>query len=129
MSRSSTTIAALLLAALTLHTRAQEDKYTWLEDVSGDRSITWVKTENARTAKVLEADPRFAAYQADALKVAEDPNRLAMPALRGGEVYNFWRDAEHVRGIYRKTTLADYLTAKPNWHTVIDFDALGKQDN
>jgi prolyl oligopeptidase len=106
----------------------QEDKYLYLEEPTSDRAMAWVKAENARTAKVLEADPRFAAYQADALKVAEDPNRLAMPMLRGGEVYNFWRDAEHVRGIYRKTTLADYLTARPTWHTVIDFDALGKQD-
>jgi prolyl oligopeptidase len=129
MSRSSTTVVALLLAALTLHTRAQEDKYTWLEDVSGDRSITWVKAENARTAKILEADPRFAAYQADALKVAEDPARLPFPALRGDDIYNFWQDAQHVRGLYRKTTRADYLTAQPHWQTVIDFDALGKQDN
>jgi len=106
-----------------------QDKYIWLEDVSSPRSLAWVQAENARTAAVLEADPRFAAYQADALKIAEDPNRLPMPQLRGDDVYNFWRDAEHTHGLLRKTTLANYLTAKPDWHTVIDYDALGKQDN
>jgi prolyl oligopeptidase len=123
--------ASLLCPTLlpTLALGQQPDKYLYLEEPTSDRALTWVKAENARTAKVLEADPRFAAYQADALKVAEDPNRLAMPMLRGDQVYNFWRDAQHVRGIYRKATLPSYLSATPDWHTVIDFDALGKQDN
>lgn len=106
----------------------QPDKYQWLEDVSGERSMTWVKAENERTAKVLEADPRFAALNDAALKVAESPERLAYPSLVDGMVYNTWQDAEHVKGIYRKTTLADYLTEKPTWKTVIDYDALAKQD-
>jgi len=105
------------------------DKYAWLEDVSGERSMAWVKAENERTDKVLESDPRYAAYQADALKVAEDPRRLPAPDLRGDEVYNFWQDAEHVRGILRKTTVEDYLKAEPKWETVIDYDALGAKDN
>jgi prolyl oligopeptidase len=106
----------------------QPDKYQWLEDVSGERSMTWVKAENERTAKVLEADPRFAALNDAALKVAESPERLAYPSLVDGMVYNTWQDAEHVKGIYRKTTLADYLTENPTWKTVIDYDALAKQD-
>jgi prolyl oligopeptidase len=106
-----------------------DDKYIWLEDVSSDRSMAWVKSENARSLKVLEADPRYAANYADALKLAEAPDRLAYPDERGGEIYNFWRDAQHVNGIFRKTSLADYLTAAPAWQTVIDYDALGKQDN
>jgi len=107
----------------------ETDKYIWLEDVSSDRSMAWVKAENERTAKVLEADPHYAPFEADALKLAQAPDRLPYPDLRGGEVFNFWRDAQHVNGILRKTTLADYLTQKPTWNTVIDYDALGKKDN
>jgi prolyl oligopeptidase len=106
----------------------KDDKYLWLEDVSSPRAMAWVKEHNARTAAVLEADPRFAAYDAAALKIAEDPNRLPAPDLRGDEVYNLWRDAAHSHGILRKTTLADYLKPHPDWHTVIDYDALGKQE-
>jgi len=105
------------------------DNYQWLEDVHGDRAMAWVKAENERTAKVLEADPRFAEFSAEALKVLESPDRLATPVFRNGTVYNTWQDAEHVRGIVRRTTLADYLTAKPNWQTVLDYDALAKADN
>jgi prolyl oligopeptidase len=105
------------------------DNYQWLEDVHGERSMAWVKAENERTAKVLEADPRFAQFDAEALKVLESPDRLATPVFRNGMVYNTWQDAEHVRGIVRRTTLADYLTSKPNWQTVLDYDALAKADN
>ena len=126
-------VAASVAAPLPL--RAQQappadpaDKYLYLEDVSSPAALAWVKQEDDRTAKVLEADPRFAPFVAEALKVAEDPNRLALPDQRGEEIYNFWRYAEHIHGIYRKTTLADYLKPEPNWHTVIDYDALAAQD-
>ncbi len=105
------------------------DKYVWLEDVSGPRSMEWVKAENAKSAAVLEQDPHYKPFLADALKVEEDPRRLATPALRGDEVYNTWRDKDHPRGLFRKTSVQDYLTADPHWQAVIDFDALGKQEH
>jgi prolyl oligopeptidase len=104
------------------------DKYIWLEDVNSPRSMEWVRAENARTAKVLEADPRFATYQAEALKIAEDPNKLPYPELRGNMVYNFWRDEKNPRGLLRRTTVDDYRNAQPHWQTVLDIDALGKAE-
>jgi prolyl oligopeptidase len=107
----------------------QPDKYQWLEEVNGERALSWVRAENERTAKILESDPRFAGLQADALKVLESPDRLPIPVFREGEIYNTWQDAQHVIGIVRRTTLSDYLTPQPHWQTVIDYDALAKQDN
>ncbi len=135
--RSSSAVFALSLASFAaasaqeytpLQTE-QPEKYQWLEDVSSARSMEWVKAENARSAAVLEADPRYAGMQADALKVLESPDRLAYPDQRGEMIYNQWQDAQHVRGLLRKTTQADYLTAQPHWQTVIDYDALGKADH
>jgi prolyl oligopeptidase len=110
-------------------TTEQPEKYQWLEEVSSQRSMEWVNAENERSAKVLEADPRYAGLAATALKVLESPDRLQIPDFREGEVYNTWQDAQHVHGILRRTSLADYLKPEPDWHTIIDYDALSKQDN
>jgi prolyl oligopeptidase len=107
---------------------APADKYTWLEDIHGDKPMAWVKAENARTAAVLEQDPHFAPLQAAALKVLESPDRLPLPEFRGTTVYNTWRDADHIRGIVRRTTLDSYLSADTSWQTVLDYDALSRQD-
>ncbi|CAN5553408.1 prolyl oligopeptidase family protein [soil metagenome] len=109
-------------------TAEQTDPYIWLEDVWGKRSMDWVNAENARTIKELQGDPRFTELSAEALKIAESPDRLPSPDFRNGMVYNTWQDAEHPQGILRRTTLADYKNAHPDWKTVLDYDALGKKD-
>jgi prolyl oligopeptidase len=124
-----TSIAAVSLRTVAQTSPESDDKYIWLEDVHGERAMAWVKTENERTAKVLENDPRFAGLGASALKVLESPDRLPIPELNGKDVYNTWQDAQHVRGILRRTSLAAYLTSQPHWQTVLDYDALAKQDN
>ncbi len=124
-------ILLIMTAGMPLASPTSEspDKYQWLEDVSSERSLAWVKAENERSLKVLESDPHYQSLEAAALKVLESPDRLAMPSLNGGDVYNTWQDAEHVRGILRRTSVADYLTADPHWQTVLDYDALAKHDN
>ncbi len=128
------TIAAAVTFLSTIPARAQQstteqpDKYTWLEDIHGEKQMAWVKAENERTAAVLEKDPHFAPLEAEALKVRESPDRLPTPEFRNGVVYNIWRDADHVRGIVRRTTLKSYRTEDPKWETVLDYDALSKAD-
>ena len=124
----------MFAAGLALRAAAQTgaamppDKYAWLGDIYGEKPLAWVKEHNARTAAVLEKDPHFAELQAEALKVRESPDRLAWPDFRGGTIYNFWQDAQHVRGILRRTSLEDYQAADPKWETVLDYDALSNQD-
>ena len=61
-------------------------------------------------ARRPRADPRFAGLFADALRIAQAKDRIPAPELIGGGIYNFWQDADHVRGIWRRTTPADYAT-------------------
>jgi prolyl oligopeptidase len=128
-----TTFVALVIGISAIPAAAQQpveqpDNYTWLEDIHGERQLAWVKAEDARTAAVIEKDSHFAPLQAEALQVLESPERLPEPELRNGAVYNTWRDADHVRGIERRTTFKEYLTADPKWQTVLDYDALSKTD-
>src|SRR5689334_20284100 len=105
-----------------------DDPYIWLEDVSGQKSMDWVNSHNAKTQAVLEADPRYQQYYDEALAIAQANDRIPYGTFRGGQIYNFWQDADHVRGILRRTSRASYETGKPQWMTVLDVDALAKAE-
>ena len=100
------------------------DPYQWLEELNGPRALDWVKAENARTLAVLEADPNFNQLLNEAVAIGESEDRIPYPEIIDGRVYNFWQDPQHVRGIWRRTTLADYAKAQPTWTTVLDIDTL-----
>ena len=103
---------------------ADKDPYIWLEDVSGKRAMDWVESQNAKSQAVLEADPRYKTYYDQALAIAQAKDRIATGTFIGGQVYNFWQDEDHVRGIWRRASVSDYATGNPQWETVLDLDAL-----
>ena len=104
------------------------DRYRWLEEVHGDRAMAWVKAENAKTMAVLEKDPRFAGIYQSALAMAQSADRIPYVSFLGGALYNLWQDSVHVRGLWRKTTLASYQTKSPVWITVLDLDSLARAE-
>jgi len=104
------------------------DPFVWLEELEGPKALEWANAENAKTRAVLEKDPRFAGFNDDALKIGEAKDRIPSPSIIDGRVFNFWRDQEHVRGIWRSTTLADYMNPAPAWTTVLDLDALAASE-
>jgi len=97
--------------------------------VQGARSMAWVRAENAKTLRVLQNDPNFAGLYASALKIAEATDRIPAPEFVASDIYNFWQDADHVRGIWRRTTPASFANASPAWTTALDLDALAKSEN
>ena len=104
------------------------DPYIWLEEVSSPRSMAWVEHQNEITTNRLEADPRYARNYAAALEIAGAKDRIPEPEFVHGEIYNFWQDEDHLRGIWRKTTLDDYTSQQPHWTTVLDIDALNRAE-
>ena len=104
------------------------DPYIWLEDKDGAKALEWVEAENAKTLPRLQHDPRYQTYYQEALAIASAQDRIPMPDQRFGRIYNFWRDADHPRGIWRWTSEADYAAAAPTWTTALDVDALGKAE-
>ncbi len=118
------TVAFLACIAFLGVTAPSGDPFLWLENVHGARAMAWVQAQNARTLNVLKKDPNFPGLYADALKIVEAKDRIPAPQFVAHGVYNFWQDAAHVRGIWRRTTPADFAAAEPNWTTVLDLDAL-----
>jgi prolyl oligopeptidase len=105
-----------------------DDPFVWLEDWTGPRAMQWVEAENKATVATLQGDPRYAGYFKEALAIASAKDRIAIPMLIHGRVYNFWRDADHPQGIWRCTSQADYGNDAPHWTIVLDLDALSKAE-
>lgn len=106
-----------------------DDPYLWLEEVEGERALEWVHARNKECFDELEADERYGKFLSQAEKILNAKDRIPYGSIRGKYVYNFWQDAEHVRGIMRRTTPESYRLAKPEWETVLDIDALAKAED
>ena len=92
-----------------------DDPFIWLEQVDSTRAMDWVRAENAKTAAVLEQDPRYPALYREALAIAQAKDRIPQPNIIGGQIYNFWQDATHAHGLWRRTTLAEYRRPQGRW--------------
>ncbi len=118
---------ALLVKAQPVNT-AITDPYLWLEDVQGDKALAWVREHNATSTALLEAAPMFADNRAKVQAVLDNREQIPGISRRGNFFYNFWRDAQNPRGLWRRTTLDEYRKSKPQWDVLLDLDALGKAE-
>lgn len=101
-----------------------EDPYLWLEDVTGETALGWVRERNAETVAALAETPAFKELEHGIREALDDDGRIPFAVRRGRHLYNFWQDADHVRGLWRRTTPEEYRTDRPAWETVLDLDAL-----
>ena len=100
-----------------------DDPYLWLEEVEGARAAAWVDEQNARTVAAFGGP----AVEQDATTLAEifdRPDKIPFPGRRGPWWYNFWNDAAHPRGVWRRTTAESFTTDDPQWDILIDLDGL-----
>ena len=107
------------------------DPYLWLEDVESARALDWVRAQNAVSQKELEASPDFKPIYERLLAIYDSNERIPQITLRGGWFYNFWKDARHPRGTWRRTRPDEYRKPNPAWETILDLDALsaGEKQN
>ncbi|ORX12761.1 peptidase [Mycobacterium szulgai] len=107
---------------------ASEDPYLWLEDVTGEEALDWVRARNEPTkAQFCAGD--FEQLRTEALEVLDTDTRIPYVVRRGEYLYNFWRDAANPRGLWRRTTLDSYRTDSPAWDVLLDIDELGRIDD
>ena len=107
---------------------APADPNQWLEDVTSAKSLDWVKAENAKTTAELAQSDEFKKMQSRFLDILDSDARIPTVEKIGPLYYNFWRDKEHPRGLWRRVELGEYRKAKPNWETVLDLDSLGRAE-
>ncbi len=133
MSRltSACLAAGLISASLSGAVMAADegkDTYAWLEDVTGDKPLAWVKEQNAKAEARLAQSPQFKEMEAGIRAVLDSDAKIPGVEKIGDYYYNFWKDKQHERGVWRRTTLVEYRKAEPLWETVLDLDALNKAE-
>ncbi|WP_433407852.1 prolyl oligopeptidase family serine peptidase [Saccharomonospora azurea] len=107
----------------------EHDPHLWLEDVTGEDVLDWVRGHNAATVDRYASGERFATLRDELREVLDADTRIPYVRRRGDHLYNFWRDAGHPRGLWRRTTLESYRTAEPEWDVLIDVDALAERES
>ena len=103
------------------------DEFLWLEDIYGESPLQWVHAENAVTEQELVTGD-FLDMERRVLEVLDSTDRIPMVSKRGGHYYNFWRDEEHPKGLWRRTDWDSYNSASPQWEVLLDLDRLSADE-
>lgn len=106
-----------------------DDPYIWLEDIEGEKSLGWVKAQNALSEQVITTHPLFETLRNRYLEVFNDKDKIAYPTIVGDYVYNLWQDEINERGVWRRMLKVDYINKKSDWEVILDIDELSKKEN
>src|SRR3979490_1358296 len=105
-----------------------EDPYLWLEEIASPAGPQGTGARNAETVDAL-CDARFEADRRIVLALLNADGRIPGIGRRGPYVYNFWQDADHPKGFWRRTTLAEYRQPAPAWDVLLHVDALAHHES
>ncbi len=111
-----------------MSTASQADPHQWLEDVEGEKALSWVRERNAKSEAALASTPEFKKLESEILAILDSDAKIPGVYKQGDYYYNFWQDKQHERGIWRRTTLAEYKKPNPQWDVILDIDALNKAE-
>ena len=102
-----------------------EDLKYYEEEVEGEAALEWCKEQNTRAVATI-GDPHASDSYSKILAIADSKDKIPHVGRIGGRTgdeeaavyYNFWQDADNVRGVWRRTSLRSYRSAQPSWETV-----------
>jgi len=127
--QGGTAMAADSVSKMQPETLDGADPYLWLEDIHGERPMEWVRAQNQKSVAVLQADPDYRKDYDAILKVMDASDRIPYGELDHGYVFNFWQDAQHPKGIWRRSSIASYTRPAPTWEVLIDLDKLAADEH
>jgi len=99
----------------------------WLDEIEGEEALGWVRERNASTEVEL-AGPHLEHLENRLREVLDAPDRIPFVRVRGSWAYNFWTDADHPRGLWRRQDLDTYLDGGADWDVLVDVDALSAEE-
>lgn len=96
----------------------------YLEKVEGSEALAFAKKNNGLSDLRLKTDKRYQPTYDAILKIVSAKDKLPAFYIQNNEIYNFWQDNAHIKGILRKTSIASFNSGKPDWKLVLDIDKL-----
>lgn len=104
-----------------------DDPWLWLEKIEGKQALDFVARQNQLTLAAFGGK----AYERDRdilAAIYDRPDNIPYVSRRGDDLHNLWKDAANPRGLWRKTTLAEFRKASPAWETMLDIDQLAADE-
>ncbi len=122
-------VTALALGIQIVSADDTSDPYLWLEEVESEKALAWAEAQNEISTGAIEAVPEFEAIRQEFVAIYNNRDKIPSVSIRGEYLYNYWQDAEYVRGVWRRTTMDQYRMADPEWETVLDLDQLAEAED
>lgn len=104
---------------------AEADPFLSLESLDDPAAMAWVEAQNARTRSAWQGGARFEALEKRLAQAYLPRERPVIPSRWQEWAYDLWEDEDNPKGLWRRAKWADWRARKPQWETLIDFDALG----
>ena len=101
----------------------------WLDDIAGERALSWARERSAETESLFDGDASRDELERDIRAALDTDARIPYPVRRGEHLYNFWRDGDHPRGLWRRTSPESFLSGAAEWEVLLDVDALAASES
>ncbi|MBR0779613.1 S9 family peptidase [Bradyrhizobium diazoefficiens] len=108
-------------------TDPDEDPWLWLEDIEGARALAFVEGQNRLTLDTF-GGPAFERDRDLLAAIYDRPDNIPYVSRSDGMLYNLWKDSDHKRGLWRRTTMAEFRKTDPSWETLLDIDKLAADE-
>lgn len=109
-------------------TSPDDDPHLWLEGIEDERALTWVNRQNSATLAQF-GEPAYTRDRDILRTLLDHPDKIPYVSRCGKYLYNFWEDADHPRGVWRRTTETSYCAETTVWEVLLDLDALAIDDD
>lgn len=119
----------LLVGAAAGASADDADPYLWLEDVTSDKALSWVRKRNEESLQELAEKAEFKQLEKDILTILDSDQQIPYVTKLGPKYYGIWKDKAHPRGLWRRTSLAEYKKSNTKWEVVLDLDALSEAES
>ena len=99
----------------------------WRKSKATARSIS--PSSRAGERWKLSAARQFAGDRDLLAAIYDRPDNIPYVTRHGGLLYNLWKDTKNPRGLWRRTTIAEFRKPNPQWDVVLDVDKLAAEEN